>query len=87
MLRGKRFLFVSIVSLPGFSVSDIKLVCVVSVSSSMTRFSPVFSVSSYEDKFCPVFDALLANDFSNEEESSELKLSFEKTSTNCIYLF
>ena len=87
MLRGKLLLFVSFVSLSGFCVSDIELVCVVSVFSSMTRFSPVFSVSSSEDKFCSVFDALLANDLSSEEKSSELKLSFQKTSTNRIYLF
>ena len=38
MLRGKLLLFVSIVSLSEFCVSDIKLVCVVSVFSSMTSF-------------------------------------------------
>ena len=91
MLRGKLLLFVSIVSLSEFCVSDIKLVCVVSVFSSMTSFSPVcfivHYISSSEEKFCSVFDALLANDSSSEEKSSELKLSFEKTSTNRIYLF
>ena len=72
-------------------MSDIKLVCVVSVFSSMTSFSPVCFIvqyiSSSEEIFCLVFDALLANDSSSEEKSSELKLSFEKTSTNHIYLF
>ena len=91
MLRGKLLLFVSIVSLSEFCVSDIKLVCVVSVFSSMTSFSPVcfivHYISSSEEKFCSVFDALLANDSSSEEKPSELKLSFEKTSTNRIYLF
>ena len=84
MLRGKLLLFVSFVSLSGFCVSDIELACVVSVFSSMTRFCPV---SFSEDKFFSVFDALLANYSSSEEKSSELKLSFEKTSTNRIYLF
>ena len=91
MLRGKLLLFVSIVSLSEFCVSDIKLVFVVSVLSSMTSFSPVCFIvqyiSSSEEKLCSVFDALLANDSSSEEKSSELKLFFEKTSTNCIYLF
>ena len=91
MLRGKLLLFVSIVSLSEFCVSDIKLVCVVSVFSSMTSFSQVCFIvqyiSSSEEIFCSVFDALLANDSSSEEKSSELKLSFEKTSTNRIYIF
>ena len=48
MVKGKLFLFVSFL-LSGFCVSDIELVCVVSVSSSMMRFSPVVvSVSSSE---------------------------------------
>ena len=91
MLRGKLLLFVSFVLLSGFCVSDIELLCVVSVFSSMTIFSPVcftvLYVSSSEDKFCSVFDALLANDSSSEEKSSELKLFFEKTSANRIYPF
>ena len=41
MLRGKLLLFVSIVSLSEFWVSDIKLVCVVSVLLSMISFSTV----------------------------------------------
>ena len=91
MLGGKLLLFVSVVSLSEFCVSDIKLVFVVSVFSSMTSFSPVcfivHYISSSEEKFCSVFDALLANDSSSEKKPSELKLSFEKTSTNRIYLF
>ena len=48
MVKGKLLLFVSFL-LSGFCVSDIELVCVVSVSSSMMRFSPVVvSVSSSE---------------------------------------
>ena len=68
-------------------MSDIELVCVVSVSSSMMRFtSTVVSVSSSEYKFCSVFDALLANYSSSEvklssEKLSEVKEFLEKTST------
>ena len=55
MLRDKLLLFVSIVSLSEFCVSDIKLVWVVSVFSLMTSFSPVCFIvqyiSSSEEKF------------------------------------
>ena len=58
MVQGKVLLFVSFL-LSGFCVSDIKLVCVLSVFSSIMRFSPVvFSVSSSKYKFCSVFEAL-----------------------------
>ena len=68
MFQGKILLFVSSL-LSGFCVSDIELVCVVLIFSSMMRFSPVvFSVSSSEYKFCSVFDALLVNELSSESE-------------------
>ena len=52
MVQGKLLLSVSFVSLSEFCVSDIKLACVVSVFSSMMRFSAVlFSVSSSDYKF------------------------------------
>ena len=55
MLRDKLLLFVSIVSLSEFCVSDIKLVWVVSVFSLMTSFSSVCFIvqyiSSSEEKF------------------------------------
>ena len=58
MIQGKVLLFVSFL-LSEFSVSDIKLVCVVSVSLSIVRFSPVvFSLSLSEYNFCSVFGAL-----------------------------
>ena len=68
MFQGKILLFISSL-LSGFCVSDIELVCVVLIFSSMMRFSPVvFSVSSSEYKFCSVFDALLVNELSSESE-------------------
>ena len=68
MFQGRILLFVSSL-LSGFCVSDIELVCVVLIFSSMMRFSPVvFSVSSSEYKFCSVFDALLVNELSSESE-------------------
>ena len=72
MAQGKVSLFASF-SLSGFCVSDIELVFVLSMFSSMMRFSPVvFSVSLSEYKFCSVFDALFFNDC-----LSEVKLSSE----------
>ena len=58
VVQGKVSLFVSFL-LSGFCASDIKLVCVVSVSLSIGRFSPViFSLSLSKYNFCSVFDAL-----------------------------
>ena len=58
MALGKVSLFVSFL-LSEFCASDIKLVCVVSVSLSIVRFSPVvFSLSLSEYNFCSVFGAL-----------------------------
>ena len=57
-VQGKVSLFVSFL-LSGFCALDIKLVCVVSVSLSIGRFSPVvFSLLLSKYNYCSVFGAL-----------------------------